>query len=150
MADRESIPDTDEVYRSIYFPFMYSQARSLIWENVFQFPGGSGESVMWSKYVADLDAVHAMGCDTERRKRGEKPEFKYEGAIVTGVGAIRGVRSKDGHALDVIHEPDEGVHHAEIKLAPVDGKPFSKNHKNELKFGLRQIWGPLLQHSCRG
>ena len=49
MADRESIPSGDEVYRSIFFPLMHSQAKSLIWENVFQFSGGSGESVIWSK-----------------------------------------------------------------------------------------------------
>lgn len=146
MADVEDIPDDATVNRLIYFPRMGNRLEGLIWQNVFEFPGGLGESVVWSKYAPTDADVHGFGCDREAAKRQAKPEMRYGGFIPAVVKAIRDIKTNRGHGFAVAHEPEEGQHHAEISYAPAS--TLNKTDKGELKFALQQVFGPLVSHTC--
>jgi hypothetical protein len=151
MPPVEQIPDEGEIHRQLDFPSMYNDAREMIWQNIFQFPGGQSESVVWSKYVPSADDVHRLGCEREASTRARKPDMRYVGFITSTAGAIRGITTRAGHAFAVNHAPCEGVHHAEISYkAGGDRQPdqLKKNEKNELKLALQAVFGELVSHSC--
>ena len=147
MPDREEIPSGDAVWRSIYFPRMYWDAHALIWNGIFDFASGQAESLIWSKYAPTPNEIHEIGCVRERIKRLVKPEFQYLGAVSGLVQQIRGIRV-NGHGFSVDHEPGEAIHHAEVKYAPAEGVDLKRTDKNDLKFQLRQVFGPQQPHTC--
>ena len=82
----------------------------------------------------------------ERQKRLAKPEMRYVGFISATAGDVRQIQTRAGHGFNVIHEPDEGQHHAEITYRPANGLPtekMNKGEKNELKLALRYAFGAL-------
>ncbi len=142
----EPIPDIDPLHRQVDFPSMYDGAGNLIWDNVFQFSGGSYESVVWAKYASSADRVHELGRAREALKRQTKPEMRYVGFISSTAGKIRGVRTAAGHSFSVCHKPDEGAWHAGICYRPSGGRfaRLNRGEKNELKLALRLIFGALV------
>lgn len=146
MVDVEDIPDCATVNRLIDFPRMGNRSERLVWQNVFEFPDGAGESVVWSKYAPTEADVHRFGCEREAAKRQSKPEMRYGGFIPAVVKAIRKIKTKRGHGFTVAHKPGEGQHHAEISYAPAS--PLKKTDKIELKFALQQAFGTLVPHFC--
>jgi hypothetical protein len=148
-ATVEEIPDEDTVSRLIDFPRMYEEARRLIWDQVFQFPGGDCESLVWRRYAATDEEVHRLGCEREVAKRVTKPEMRYAGFISALSGAIRSIRTNRGHGFGVNHAPEEGVHHAEVCYSPVgDGLKLKPADKAELKLALKGKFGDLASYSC--
>lgn len=145
----EVIPDDHQINRLIDFPRMYSEAREFIWIEIFTFPDNSGESVVWSKYAPAPVDIHRIGCERETRLRQRRPDFKYEGYIDSQAGIVRGIQSSRGHRFDVVHVPEEGVFHAEIRYLPLDGSPFSRTDKTELKAKLAAQWSELDAHDCQ-
>lgn len=146
----ETIPDSDTVTRMIDFPRMYEPAKSLIWENTFEFPSGNGESVNWAKYVPPPDAVHQLGCQRQRKKQETKPEHRYVGYVPARTGDVRGLQNARGHGFRVEHVPSQGRHHAEIHYAQAADAPLKKADKGELKALLKGVFGQLVPHTCDG
>jgi hypothetical protein len=152
----EEIPNDDTVSRLVDFPHKYSEDRELIWESIFAFTKSrgqyTGESVNWSKYCATPDAIHALGCEWQRKKRERVPTTRYVGYTVGGVGNVRGVNNRRGHSFQVIHDPldNQGQHHAEIRYLRCSGPevPFESSDREELKFALQRQFGPLVPHEC--
>jgi hypothetical protein len=144
----EPIPDEDAIHRQIDFPRMYDDAREMIWENIFQFPRGEPESVVWGKYAPTTDDIHRIGCERETRTRQRTRDMRYTGFISSTVSAVRAIRTRPGHGFSVTHGPQEGIHHAEVSYLPGGRVALKKSEKTELKFALRQVFGPLVPHSC--
>jgi len=149
----EDIPDGDAVSRLVDFPRMYEEARGLIWDNIFQFPRGECESVVWARYAPTPADVHRLGCEREAAKRQSNPEMRYAyaGFISSTAGAIRGVRTARGHGFTMNHAPDEGRHHAEVCYAPAGQNGITdlkKADKVELRAALRKVFDELVSHSC--
>ena len=147
----EDIPDEDAVSRLVDFPRMYEEARGLIWKQIFQFPGGKCESVVWRRYAPTPADVHRLGCEREAAKRRSKPEMRYVGFVSSTVGGIRGIRTERGHGFTVNHAPSEGRQHAEVCYAPASQNGITKllpNDKAELKEFLKNAFGELVSHSC--
>lgn len=144
----EIIPDEDAIHRHIDFPRMYNDAKEMIWENVFQFPGGEPESVVWGKHAPTLNDVHRLGREREATIRRRNPDMRYIGFISSAAGPIRHVKTAPGHGFSVVHAPREGIHHAEISYRPAGEVPLKKSEKSELKFALRQVFGALRPQSC--
>jgi hypothetical protein len=86
MLPIEPVPDEDAIYRQIDFPRMYNDAKEMIWENVFQFPRGEPESVVWGKYASTADDVHRIGCNREATTRKRNPDMRYVGFISSTPG----------------------------------------------------------------
>ncbi len=146
----EEIPDADTVSRLVEFPRTYDPANKLILDAVFQFPNNEAESVIWRKYAPSDADVHHLGCAWETSKQKRNPDMRYVGFISAEVGAIRDIRSAKGHGFTVVHQPEEGVHHAGIVYAPAPGTPsLSKGEKGELKIALRGVFGSLAPHTCQ-
>jgi hypothetical protein len=152
---REDIPNTDSVSRLIFFPRMYRQDLDLIWESIFEFPGGVGESVVWHRHAPTGEAIRTIGCDMQSTKRAAKPDTTYVGHVVAAKGAICGVRNARGNGFTVEHVPDvDGqvvLHHAEIRYALAEGceyKTLSKPEKADLKLTLGQAFSPRQPQSC--
>jgi hypothetical protein len=148
----ENIPDCDTVSRLVYFPHMYDSAKVLIWEQIFQFPGGKCESVVWARYAPRPADVHRLGCERVAAKRQSKPGIRYTGFKSSTAGAIRGIRTSRGHGFTMNHAPDEGRrHHAEVCYAPASQNGVTKlmpNDKAELKEFLKNAFGELVSYSC--
>jgi hypothetical protein len=147
----EDIPDGEMVGRLIDFPRMYHDSMGLIWKQVFQFPGGQHESLVWRKYAPTVEDVHRLGCQRESEKRETKPDMRYSGFISSTAGAIRGIRTQRGHGFALMHIPEEGLHHIGVFYAPDGGaSPTSlkPGDKGELKLALGQVFGDLIPHSC--
>lgn len=147
MVQAQLIPGADSVHRLIDFPGMYNDSRQMLWEGVFQFPGGQSESVIWQKYAPSKEDVHRIGCEREATKRATKPNFRYIGFISAVAGAIDGVRTRPGHGFALSHEPEERLYHAAISYRPADDRPLTKNEKSELKLALRKVFGDLAPRS---
>ena len=145
----EEIPGADAVSRHIDFPFRFSDAEDLIWENAFMFSGGTGESVIWRRDQPEIADVHALGCVQQARKRPAKPNWKYVGAITATVSTVRAIANRRGNGFEVEHHPEDGQgqHHAEIHRRKTDN-PVLKSEKGELLMMLRDAFGPLEQHEC--
>jgi len=151
MTPVEHIPDGDAIFRLVDFPRMYDGAGDLLWENVFQFPGGKPESVVWSRYAPAADEVHRIGCAREEAVRRRNPGMRYVGFLPSTAGAVRSIGTRAGHGFSVVHEPAEGMYHAHIHYRPNNGRPanqLNRGEKNELKLALRQVFLGLQPHSC--
>lgn len=140
--------------RLIEEPVMYKGDNGLIWDVIFQFPTNKqtevpdGESLIWSKYAPNLQAVHAIGCARESLRKVLKPGIRYRGCLNAPAGIIRSVRNSRGHGFKIYHAPIEGIHHAEVNYLPATGSSLSKGDKSELKLMLRNVFSDLMEHSC--
>jgi hypothetical protein len=136
----EEIPDSDDVSRLLFEPSMRVD-QDIIWSNVFQFPsdGGQVESVVWRKYAAAIDDVHALGCNVQSTMREKGRSSTYIGAITGNVGAIRSLKSPNGVSFTVVHHPPEGQAHAHIGFTAGSGK----SDRNSLKVRLRSVFGGI-------
>lgn len=146
----EDIPAGHQVSRHIDSPHKWKpEERTLIDANVFEFPGGQVESVVWRKYAVGIAAVHELGCQRQRVKReGGKATWTYEGAITAEVDRIRAIKTSEGHGFHVEHAPEEGNWHAHISLMPAPGQQLNKGHKINLKEWLRGVFSPVEVHTC--
>ena len=146
----ELIPPEDATHRQIDFPTMYSDAKGMIWENIFQFPGAAPESVVWGKYAPRAEDVHRIGCDRETKTRERNPSMRYAGFISSTAGAVRAISTRPGHGFSVVHAPAEGIYHAEISYNPSADRrvdQLNRGEKNELKLALRKVFGDLASYS---
>src|SRR5690242_14636212 len=140
----EQIPDPDGIHRQIDFPSMYNDAKEMIWENIFQFPGSAPESIVWSKYAATDADVHRLGREREASTRNRKPEMRYIGFITSTAGQVRDITISAGHGFSVMRTPSEGLHHAQICYRPGGNRrtdQLKRGEKNELKLALRGVFG---------
>jgi hypothetical protein len=153
MPAAEHIPDEDAIYRLIDYPRMYVDSKELIWGQVFQFPSNApAESVVWGKYAPTPEDVHRLGLEREKGVHERKPGtgMRYVGFIPSTAGAVRAICTRPGHGFSVVHEPREGIHHAEISYKPAGERcldQLRKNEKNELKLALRKAFGDLVPYS---
>ena len=144
----EEIPDDDRVSRHLYRPSMGSATSDLRWDNVFMFEASYGrrESLVWSRYAATLTAVHFLGCEKQRADRAKDKPTTYLGALSSSVGAIRRLKSKNGARFEIVHAPNEGMHHVEMTFAAAPAP--NKNDRSELKVLLREVFGGADEHVC--
>lgn len=143
MAEVEQIPDPDEVARLVERPYGYEVGKGLTWGNLFQFPKGRRESLVWRRYAPLQDDVHQIG----RAVAALKPQPRdYEGFLPAVVGDLRAIRSGRGHGFEVVHAPEDGQgqHHAEIGYAIAQGTEFDKSDKTELKALLQRAFSDLV------
>jgi hypothetical protein len=142
----EPIPDTDEVSRLLFEPFMRPEDSDILWENVFQFPdsGGRTESVVWRKYASTIVEVHALGCIRQSWARDKGRNSTYFGAITGNAGEIRSLKSASGVSFTIEQVPSEGQEHAHIGFT----SGSEKNDRNSLKVLLQGKFGALEPHSC--
>ena len=105
----EEIPADHYVSRHIDLPHKYADDAGLIWQRVFEFPGGVGESVVWRQYKPSVAEVHALGCDRQDLKRSQYPEknppWTYIGAMTAQVQQLRAIETRRGHGFVVEHKP---------------------------------------------
>ena len=128
----EVIAVDDLVSRNVYFPYMYGEASELLWENVFQFPGGLCESVIWRRFALEDADVHEIGVWNQERKRKRKPEWTYTGFLSAIVQEIREIETAAGHGFKVTHLPEcDADYHTHICYAPGDGSEPSALKKSE-------------------
>lgn len=146
----EDIPSEDEVSRHVDSPDKWHpNEKRFIEDRLFIFKRPEEvESVVWRKYARTIDAVHALGCGRQAQKREGNPYWTYEGAITASVAAIRAIRTVAGDAFQVVHAPDEGIHHAHIECQLADTQQFLKQRKSDLKEYLRNVFGALESHKC--
>lgn len=148
----EAISDGDSVSRNVYFPLMYGDASELVWKEVFPFPGGQCESVVWRKYAPEDADVHTIGVKHEERKRELKPEWTYTGFISAIVQDIRNIKSAAGHGFEVDHAPEcDADHHTHICYLPAnDAEPstLKKSEKSDLKAWLKRAFGCFTEFSA--
>jgi hypothetical protein len=144
----DDIPDQEDVSRHLFAPSMGEWGSDLIWHVVFMFKTERNycESVVWRRYASTLADVHKLGCDKQRVDRADGKSSTYFGAITGNVGRIRGIRSKNGARFQIVHAPEEGIHHAHISYAG-DVSP-SKNDKAELKSKIRREFPDRSEHVC--
>lgn len=144
----EKIPDDDDVSRHLFSPSMGNTGGDLVWGNVFMFKTDNQfrESIVWRKYARTLADVHGLGCQKQTNDRAAGKKITYFGALTGNVGRIRAIRSKTGARFQVLHVPDEGIHHAEISY--IQDRPLSKNDKAELKRGIKEEFRDRSEHSC--
>src|SRR5437764_9905895 len=128
-ADREEIGQDEILYRHIFDPPMFPGG-TLIAKFFFEFPKNQCESVIWLRHVGDGAAgVHRFGCARQKTARqrqrdaGKRAEKTYIGAASAKTGEINAYRNPNGHGVLVVHEPDEGHHHAELCYASEPGSP---------------------------
>jgi hypothetical protein len=122
----------------------------MIWENIFQFPRGEPESVIWGKYAPTSEDVHRLGFEREATTRERNSDMRYVGFISSNAGAIRAISTRKGHGFSLCHAPTQGLQHAEISYKPAAGlslNEVNRSEKNELKLALRKIFGDLVSHS---
>jgi hypothetical protein len=127
---------------------MYTAADGLVWHQVFQFPDGLHESVIWRKYKPANDDVHDLGRERERQKRLAGKSLGYAGFICAFSGEVRSIKTQRGHSFRLDHMPEEGIYHAGIQYAPANDGPLSsllKNDKSELKLMLKNAFGVLVR-----
>lgn len=146
----EEIPSQDQVSRHIDSPEKWHpDEKRFIEDRLFLFKRpGEVESLVWRKHAQDIAAVHAIGCGRQSQKRLTNPNWTYEGAITATVGDIRAIRTSAGDRFEVVHAPDEGVHHAHVGYRLADGQQFLKQRKADLKEFLRKAFSALDAHTC--
>lgn len=142
----EEIPDIDCASRLIEYPHAYNDDHQLIWGNVFQFPGGQCESLVWRKYAPTDKDVHEIGQDLWARKQAARPrpDRRYMGFMSAVVGDIRSITTHRGHSFSVEHEPAEGVHHAHVCYDQAAAEPLRPADKAELKNFLKERFSSLV------
>lgn len=152
---KEEIPNDAQVCRLVDRPRMLDIYNNLIYENIFAFPSNEDpeqnerESLVWTKYAIPPEEVHCIGCEREMAKRRVRADMRYGGYIAAAVGAIRGKSTARGHGYFVEHVPIEAkLYHAEVGLKPAGGEKLKKTDKDELRFVLREIFSPLVGHTC--
>jgi hypothetical protein len=148
VGEIEHISDQETVSREIFHPLMTRAEVGVVYESLFEFPGGQPESVVWRRFCQTDLEVHGIGLSHETSKRVKKPDVLYLGFGTAGAGEIRTIadRNKDGHGFDVKHEPYEGIHHAEVSYQLFGDMPYSslnRNQKQELKFTLGKLFKPI-------
>lgn len=140
----EAIAADDLVSRHVYFPFMYGEASELFWENVFQFPGGQCESVVWRRFALEDADVHEIGVRDQERKRKRNPEWTYTGFLSAIVQEIRKIETAAGHGFNIIHLPEcDADYHTHICYAPGDGSEPSalkRGEKLDLKMWIKNVF----------
>ncbi|HRW59026.1 MAG TPA: hypothetical protein P5340_00100 [Defluviicoccus sp.] len=151
----EFMPDGDDISRWIFYPHMSKEDRELIWDNVFMFPSGRPESVVWRRYLKSIGEVHEKGCEREKERntrpeRADKKLQRYYGAISAKVLDIRKIRNLNKHGFRVEHDPSEkeGIYHVHISYDVSQGYDFTKQDKIELKSRLKAVFSDLLPHAC--
>jgi hypothetical protein len=150
----EDIPDADELSRLVFFPHMYKPDEDLILLNVFEFPNGCGESLVWHKYAPTPEAIRAIGCGLEAEKQQVRPNVWYVGHVVATREAVCSVRDTRGTGFSVIHEPNsEGADqwHAEVKYKLVEGCAYGdlkKGEKGNLRIAIGRMFSPLREQKC--
>lgn len=144
----EHIPDEENVSREIFHPQMTRAEIGVVYESLFEFPGGLPESVVWRRFCQTEGEVHRIGFSHETMKRAKNPNVLYLGfgtAIVSNIRLIS-ARNKDGHGFEVMHEPSEGIHHAEVSYRLLEGIQYgslNRNQKQELKFTLGKLFAAM-------
>lgn len=146
LPEIEVIPDEDEVARHIEQPRMVSEKWEFVWKNIFTFPGGRPESVVWRKYAISDQAVFELGL---RRmayiREHRRPGARYVGFIAAQVFDIRDFRSTAGHGFRVEHAPEEGIEHAHIHLWASENGRMTRSHKDELIFVLSKMFNRFIR-----
>ncbi len=147
---REWISDADNVSRWLFRPHMGHDVANLIWDHVFLFPPSRGyrESIVWRKYASDINDVHRLGCEDQWRRRQAGRNHTYFGCATARVGDIRQFKNPNNHGFCVIHEPSEGIHHAEVRIDLARGKKLTRKDRSELRFALKKIFDTKDTHSC--
>ena len=121
----------------------------LIWGNVFMFKTDRDfkESVVWRKYAPLIIDVHKLGCEKQASdRRAGRTNATYIGALTANVGEVRNIRSAKGARFRILHEPDEGIHHAEISYDP--NHSLTRNDKAELKMQIKSKFQTRDDHIC--
>lgn len=146
----EAIPSEDQVSRQVDSPHKWHpEEERFIEVNLFQLAGPREvESLVWRKYAPELSDVHLLGCNRQAEKRTTRPDWTYEGAITAQVGAVRSIVNREGDRFEIVHAPDEGLHHAHIEYRLVEAQERKKQRKNDLKEFLRAVFSPLVAHKC--
>jgi hypothetical protein len=145
----EIITGEDHVSRHLFAPAMGFPNGDLIWECVFMFKKEREcrESVVWRRYAATLTDVHELGCAKQTTDRNSgKVNCTYFGALTANVDQIRRLRSKTGARFQVLHAPQEGIHHAEVSY--LHDRQLTKNDKAELKHGIKNTFLDRANHTC--
>lgn len=70
------------------------------------------------------------------------------GCVTAKVEKIRQYKNQNDHGFIVVHEPDEGIQHAEIGYDKSDVQEFTKNDKSELRYALEKIFNRKSPHTC--
>jgi hypothetical protein len=155
---KEDIPNDALVSRLVDSPLRWSRAESkYIEDKLFEFQTFKDEndypyeeeSLVWRKYVPDIEQVHGMGCQQQhlKRKRG-KSEHCYEGAMTVTAGSIRKLTAGRGHGFTVDHAPAEGVWHAAVRIKRSEG--WIKAHKIEAREVLTRHFATQFErHQCQ-
>lgn len=149
------MPDEDDVSRWVFYPHMTNNERELIWSGVFMFSNNRPESVVWRKYLEQIQQVHDHGCIREEfvnrsRRLESKPVLRYEGALTAQVGRIRRIRSLNNYKFCVVHDPSggQGIYHAHIAYDVGPDQSLTKHDKIELKSLLKDVFSDLAMYSC--
>lgn len=147
---KEEIPAGDLVSRHVDSPDKWlPEERIFVELRLFMFQRPEEvESVVWRKYAPLLSDVHTLGCDRQKVRREDKPHWTYEGAITATVADIREIQTPVGDGFEVLHDPDEGVHHAHIKYRLAQVQDGLRQRKLDLKERLRKSFGALDSHAC--
>jgi hypothetical protein len=135
----EQIPDGDSVSRYV-MTFMMTNG-SLDPYQFFMFPRGEPESVVWRKYARTDFDVHSVACSSTARAR-------YLGFRSATKAAIVSLKTRNGHGLDVLHDPPEGRYHAVVQFKPVPGHQMNKTDRSELKEYLAKTFQGYRPHNC--
>jgi len=120
----------------------------LIWQNVFMFRTEHNccESLAWRKYAPSIADVHNLGCSKQRNDRAAGRNSTYFGALTGNAGNVRNLRSKNGGRFEILHAPDEGIHHVHITFQNVER--LTKSDKTELKVLIRGQFAARSEHQC--
>ena len=139
---REEIGDGESVSRITYAD-AYDDDGHLMWlgGKLFEFPTEYKrcDSLVWRKYAATLEEVHRIGCNGKRSS-------DYRGFISANVGKLREVETASKHRFEVNHEPNEGQHHAEICVRPID--KLSPSKKADIRTWLSRLFSAPEYHLC--
>ncbi|MCM3563717.1 hypothetical protein [Hydrogenophaga intermedia] len=146
----EEIPSDDQVSRHVDSPDKWNpDEKRFVDDRLFMFKSPDEvESVVWRKYAVHIDDVHTLGCRRQGDRRQYRPNWTYEGAITALVRNIRSIATQYGDRFEVVHAPDEGVHHAHIEYRLAETKQYIKQRKLDLKEYLRRQFGDLDLHEC--
>jgi hypothetical protein len=140
--------DEHQISRHVFHPHMTKDEESHIYRNMFEFPGGLPESVIWREVINDNANVHQMGRDSESSKRSKNSHVRYIGFGSSFARLIRAIKNEvpDGHGFDVVHEPSEGEHHAHVMFQFAEEQSYDqlpKAKRQNLKYLLSKLFSNL-------
>ena len=140
------VSDGELVTRHLFAPSMgETPAESeLRWPNVFQFSSQHGgfESLVWRRYAPDDNCVDSLGRQSANQAARLGRNKKYMGSRTAKSAEIHLIRNKNGHGFNLLHAPEEGIHHAHIGFRESTDLPLTKADKSELKVMLRKYFYP--------